>query len=195
VRRYVAPVGIAVGAAGFAAALTATYRGMRDVMTSKGGFCASGGPYVIGSHCTSGEVHLLTFGMLGLFVFGAVYFSFMAWYEAPLLGPGLFAWAVLFGLLGWNFIDLGALHKPAGMGGTGGWVVSGAIFWAMALGGLVPAVLMAVVWLRRGGAPDPATMVPEPLVRAAAYPVLTAQPPPAAPVPTRLVIPPKEPPL
>jgi hypothetical protein len=170
---------------------------MRDVMVSKGGACASGGPYVIGSHCTSGQVHLLTFGMLGLFVFGAVYFGFMAWDDGPVLGTALFGWAVLFGLLGWNFIYLGAVNKPAGQTGTSGWVVSGVVFWAMALGGLVPAVLLAVGWLRRGGAPDPAIQVPEPLVRAAVHPAVA--PPsvsqPAAPIaPTRLVIPPKEPP-
>lgn len=185
-----------MGAAGFAAALTTTSMGMRDVMSSEGGFCASGGPYVIGSHCTSGQVHLLTFGMLGLFVFGGVYFSFMAWQGAPLLGPALFMWAALFGVLGWNFIDLGALNKPAGQVSSGGWVVSGVVFWVMALGGLVPAVLLAVGWLRRGGAPDPEPLFPEPLMRASVHPVAAPPGPgPAAPtVPTRLVIPPKEPP-
>jgi hypothetical protein len=168
---------------------------MRDVMTSRGGFCASGGPYVIGSHCTSGQVRLLTFGMLGLFVFGGMYFAFMAWYQAPLLGPLLFMWAALFGVLGWNFIDLGAIDKPAGQGSTGGWVTSGVVFWLMALGGLVPAAVMAVNWLRSGGGPDPEPLFAEPLVRAARHPVAPRPSAPAAPtVPTRLVIPPKEPP-
>lgn len=35
------------GAAGFTACLLSLFTGMRDVMRTDGGFCASGGPYVI----------------------------------------------------------------------------------------------------------------------------------------------------
>jgi hypothetical protein len=91
---------VAVGAAGFAASLVATYVAMRDVMTTSGGFCARGGPYVISSQCSSGQVNLLIGGVVGLFVFGALYLGFLAWMEGPVLGMGLLGWAALFGLLG-----------------------------------------------------------------------------------------------
>jgi hypothetical protein len=166
--------------------------GMRDVMTSSGGFCARGGPYAISSQCSSAQVNLLIAGMVGLFVFGAVYLGLLAWMEGPVLAMGLVGWAALFGVLGFNFIQLG-LNKPGeGSGHVSGWITSGVIFWVMALGGLIPAVALAIGWLRRGGEPEP-SLFKEPLVRAAVHPVPTPLASPEAPpqpsVPTRLVIP------
>ena len=55
---------VAFSAAGFTAALTCVYRGMRDLMVSSGGFCASGGPYQINPDqvCSSGQIWLLMGG-------------------------------------------------------------------------------------------------------------------------------------
>jgi hypothetical protein len=157
---------VLVTAAGFAAALTAVYVGMRDVMRTSGGFCASGGPYVIAHQCPKGATGLLIGGMLGLFVFGAAYLGALSWADGPVLAMGLVGWAALFGALGWNFLDLG-VHPPAHQSGTGGWTLSGIVFWLMALGGLVPALGLAVGWLRRGGEPDPGPDYPHvPLVMA-----------------------------
>jgi hypothetical protein len=165
---------------------------MRDVMTTSGGFCARGGPYVISSQCTSGQTGLLFAGMVGLFVFGGLYLGCLAWMEGPVLGMGLVGWAALFGLLGFNFIQLG-LNKPGESDAhVSGWIVSGVVFWAMALGGLIPAVALAVGWLRRRGEPEP-SLFREPLVRAAVHPAAEAPsslaPPEQPSVPTRLVIP------
>jgi hypothetical protein len=178
---------VAVGAAGFVASLIATYMAMRDVMTTSGGFCARGGPYVISSQCSSGQTNLLLGGVVGLFVFGALCLGCLSWMEGPVLGMSLFGWALLFGLLGFNFIQLG-LNKPGeGSGRVSGWITSGIVFWVMALGGAIPAVALAVGWLRRRGQPEP-PLFREPLVRAAAHPA--PAPAPAEPtVPTRLVIP------
>jgi len=43
------------------------------------------------------------------------------------------------------------------MSGGSGWLFTGAVFWLMAAGGLVPVMGAAVRWLRRGGQPQPAT--------------------------------------
>ena len=178
---------MAVAAAGFAASLTATYLAMRDVMTSSGGFCARGGPYVISSQCTSGQTGLLFAGMVGLFLFGALYLGFLAWMEGPVLGMGLVAWAALFGLLGFNFVQLGLSKPGEGDAHVSGWIVSGVVFWVMALAGLVPAVALAIGRLRRRGEPEP-SLFREPLVRAAVHAV-PEQPASQPTAPTRLVIP------
>lgn len=164
-RRLLGPAGTLVFAAGFAAALTSAYIGMRDVIRTSGGFCASGGPYVIAHHCASGQTKALTFGMLGLFVLGGGYAGFTAWVEGPLLGAALLMWAAIFGALGWNFV-----YPPHG---RSGYMATGVVFWAMALGGLVPALLLALGWLRRRGDPEPApapAAPTRPLVRAAVMP-------------------------
>jgi hypothetical protein len=82
------------------------------------------------------------------------------------LGVGLLMWSALFGALGWNFIQL-AINPPHGQGSTGGWVVSGAVFELMALGGLIPVLVMIGGWLRRSGQPEPTPTPIQPLVKAA----------------------------
>jgi hypothetical protein len=183
---------VAVGGAGFVASLVGTYVAMRDVMTASGGFCARGGPYVVSSQCTSGQTGLLFAGVAGMFVFGALCLGFLAWMDGPVLGASLVGWAALFGLLGFNFIQLG-LNKPGESDAhVGGWIVSGVVFWTLALAGLVPALALAAGWLRRRGAPEP-PLFREPLVRAAVHPApqppASLAPPEQASVPTRLVIP------
>ncbi len=155
-RRWLAPLGVFVGAAGFAAGLTCAYLGMRDLMINSGGSCASGGPYQVaaGHQCGSGA-GLLFAGILGLLIFGAVFAGATSAGGGP--GSGMDAsflmWAALFGALGWNFLSLG-LNPPEHMTGAGGWIVAGGVFELMALGGVVPLVWSAREWLARGGAPE-----------------------------------------
>ena len=140
---------VGLGAAGFVACLISAYVGMRDVMRTSGGFCANGGPYVIAHQCSSGDTKLLIIGIFGMLVSAGVLALATAWLDGPATGVGLLMWAGLFGALGWNFIDL-SIHPPKGQSGTGGWVASGAVFELMALGGLIPVLMMAVGWLRSG---------------------------------------------
>jgi hypothetical protein len=164
-----APVTIA-GAAGFTACLLAAFTGMRDVMQTDGGFCASGGPYVIAHQCSIGDVHLLTVGIVGGLLATACYAIGTAVLGRPASSAGLLAWTALFGVLGWNFIYLS--HHPGAQlqGSTSGWQTTGVVFWVMALGGLIAFVALAVSGLRSPRRPSPTMMGIQPLVRAAAGP-------------------------
>lgn len=158
-----------VSAAGFAAALTALYRGMRDLMINSGGFCASGGPYAInpGQVCSTGQVWLLFGGVLAGLVFaGLLVFSSSRYSDGALAGVALLIWAALFGALGWNFISLG-IDPPQDVSGGAGWIFSGVVFWLMALGGLIPGVMALTGSWREVGMPQRERSVfEEPLVRA-----------------------------
>ncbi|HEY1413680.1 MAG TPA: hypothetical protein VGF36_16150 [Rhodopila sp.] len=156
-----------VGGVGFLAAVAAVYKGMRQVMVTSGGFCASGGPYTIapGHQCTSSDVDLVVFGIIGMLVLGGVALAAAAAADWSSLMLGLVAWAVLFGVLGLNFVSLG-FSPPHGQSGAGGWIITGIVFWLMALGGLVPVISGAFGWMRRGGQPEPPTAPAFPLVRA-----------------------------
>ena len=156
-RKIVGGLLVAVGDAGAVLAVAALYKGMRDVMVNNGGFCASGGPYAIaaGHQCASSDTVYVLAGILGLFLFGAVGLAATAWLDGPALATGLGLWGLLFGALGWNFLDLGL--NPPSHGSGAGWIVCGVLFWAMALGGLVPVAGMALGWARRGGKPEPPT--------------------------------------
>jgi hypothetical protein len=159
---------VAVGAAGFVACLVCVYSGMRDVMRTSGGFCASGGPYAIapGHQCSSGDVRLMLVGILGGLVFAGVVAAATGWLEGSVVGVSLLMWSALFGALGWNFLQL-AINPPKGQSSTGGWIASGAVFELMALGGLIPVLIMLAGWLRRGGRAEPAPTPIQPLVKAA----------------------------
>lgn len=78
-----------MAATGFAASMTAAYRGMRDVMITSGGFCAKGGPYVVANECGDGQTALLLLGVLGLFVFGASLAAALSAVGGPVLGTVL----------------------------------------------------------------------------------------------------------
>jgi len=166
-RRWLAPLGVFVGAAGFAAGLTCTYLAMRDLMVNSGGSCASGGPYAVaaGHECGS-EATLLFVGIVALLIFGAVFAGATSAGGGPGSGmdAGFLMWAALFGALGFNFLQLG-FDPPEDMSGAGGWIVAGVIFELMALGGLVPLTWSAREWLARGGAPE-APLFKGPRVRA-----------------------------
>jgi hypothetical protein len=185
-------LGTALAAAGVAAGITAVYVGMRDLMVESGGTCASGGPYEIANECSSGQIGLLFGGIVALLLFTALHAAMEHWADGPRIGwPAIMG--VLFLVLGWNFIDLG-LDPPRDDGSSIGWLVSGVVFWLMAVGFLAPAAIRAAEWLRRGGEPEP-VVFSQATVRAAPPPP-GAQPPapaPAAVVPARLVIPPRAP--
>jgi hypothetical protein len=172
-RRLAGVAGVLLGSAGVAACLRSASAGMRDVMQADGGSCASGGPYVIARQCSGGDMRLLMAGILGGLLCTAVLVVATAGLGLSGARAGLLAWSGLFGVLGWNFISLG-LH-PAGSGSPGpasssGWLVSGGVFWLLAVGGLVPLLSGIIGDLRLAGRPDPLMTSAQPLVRAAFVP-------------------------
>jgi hypothetical protein len=136
VRPRPAWIGVFAGAAGFAGGLAATFTGMRHVLRTTGGFCASGGPYEIRDQCPKGDTELLVLGILGLVVAGLVVAGFVARCDGSVVGVSLLMWAALFGALGFNFLDVGTS------------TFTGVLFELMALGGLIPAISLLVDWLR-----------------------------------------------
>ena len=136
-----------IGAGGFVAALVSLYLGMRDVMRTSGGFCASGGAYVIAHPCSSSDVKLVLFGVFGMLLAAVVVLVGLALCRGSLLGAGLLMWTGLFGALGWNFLSLG-FNPPAHQSGTAAWIVCGVIFELMAAGGLIPVVMMVISAIR-----------------------------------------------
>jgi hypothetical protein len=147
-----------LGGGGFVAALVSLYIGMRHVMRTSGGFCASGGPYVIAHQCSGSDVELILFGIFGMLLAALAVLVGLALLRGPLLVAGLLMWTGLFGALGWNFLSLG-FSPPAHQSGTAGWIVSGVIFELMALGGLIPALMVLV-----NGARDRAASGPGPQI-------------------------------
>ncbi len=164
--KIVALIGVFIGAAGFAASLTAVYEGMRSVMIDNGGFCASGGPYEIaaGHQCDNGAATLLFGGIFAMLLCGGLLLGATGWWGGgSIMGVGLFMWAALFGALGFNFLQLG-FDPPAHMNGTG-WVICGVIFELMALGGLIPGI-MAFADSAKDEADPSRTTFAAPIVRA-----------------------------
>lgn len=161
--KLLAPAGVLLGAAGFAAALTCLYRGMRSVMYEAGGFCAQGGPYEIANECTNGQVALMLIGVFAMLIFGGVFAGASNAYGSSAMGAGFLMWGALFGALGWNFVELG-LDQPGPMGLAWGWIVCGAVFWLMAAGGFWGAFQLAREWAGQGGEPE--QLFEPPLVRA-----------------------------
>jgi hypothetical protein len=166
--RTAAKLAAAVAGLGFLASVAAAYKGMRDVMVTSGGFCASGGPYAIaqGHQCNTSAVAYLLAGIGGMVVLGGITLVLTSAADGPAMETGLIGWAVLFGALGFNFISLG-FNPPKNVGGGGAWILCGFVFWAVAIGGLVPLAGEAFGWLRRGGKPEPPTAPFAPIVRAA----------------------------
>ena len=119
-----------VAAFGLAACLTLIWLGMRAVMDI-GGACAEGGPFVPVQPCPPGAPAALTLGMLGIFGSGA-----LGLYAGAQIGGGwaalpLLAWPVLFGSLGWNFLEYGFTFEEGGI--VWGWLVPGVMFILMAV--------------------------------------------------------------
>jgi hypothetical protein len=149
------PVTLA-GTSGFVAALVSLYIGMRHVMRTSGGYCASGGPYVIAHQCSSSDVKLILFGVFGMLLAAGVLMVGLGLLRGPLLAAGLLMWTGLFGALGWNFLSLG-FSPPPSTSGSGAWIACGVVFELMALGGLIPALMVLVGGLRdrAGSGPGP----------------------------------------
>ena len=114
--------------------LTWTYLSMRAVMDI-GGSCADGGPYVSAHPCPSGA------GFIGLAIPLGIVAAMTATVAAvSLKAPtlGMLSWALLFGSLGWNFLDYGFFGFD---GADPGFIVCGVVFELMAL----PALLVTVI--------------------------------------------------
>jgi hypothetical protein len=114
--------------------ITWTYLGMRAVMDI-GGACATGGPYVPVQPCPEGASVLISIAppVLLLATFAAT--GVAVTLKAPtLLLP---MWVLLFGSLGWNFLE----YAFKGDGVEVSWLVCGIVFEAMAL----PAAALLVV--------------------------------------------------
>ena len=114
-------VGLVIVTAG----LTVVFLSMRAVMDI-GGYCASGGPYVIAQECPEGAAALMPAGiiggLLGLWMYGVA--------AAKLPGPRLtlLTWSALFLSLGWNFWEYG-LNPPDGSDElVWGWIICGIVF-------------------------------------------------------------------
>jgi hypothetical protein len=147
-----------VGAGGFAAALVSLYTGMRHVLRTSGGYCASGGPYVIAHQCSSSDVKLILFGIFGMLLAAAVLMVGLGLLRGPLLAASLLMWTGLFGALGWNFLSLG-FNPPHGQSGGGVWIACGVVFELMALGGLIPALMAMVSGVRDRAASGPGPQI------------------------------------
>lgn len=110
------------------------YFSMRAVM-DVGGMCAEGGPYVIETHCPKGSALFTTISVP--LWFAGVFIGLFAGASMRAPTPILPAWFLLFGLLGWNFLDY-AFAVPGGVELS--WLVCGIVFELMAL----PAL---AIWL------------------------------------------------
>lgn len=132
------------GVAGVAAGITIVFLGMRAVM-EVGGACADGGPYVSAQPCPEGVPLAMLVGILG-----GIASAFLAAWKGSVIGDNagsvvLLAWPALFGALGLNFLVYGFDPPGDDPGWAWGWLVCGALFWAMAFGPLL--VGRATSWL------------------------------------------------
>ena len=108
-----------------AMSLVWAFLGMRSVM-DVGGACADGGPYVSAQPCPDGTI-LLTVA-IPLMMITAMGGTVVA---AMLSAPNLLIpmWGLLFGSLGWNFLEYGFADD----GLVWGWIICGVVFELMAL--------------------------------------------------------------
>jgi hypothetical protein len=128
---------MAIGWVGFTLAFTVLFLSMRAVL-AVGGYCAEGGPYVIGTHCPGNTAWLTPLSIwIGLACVGA------GFYLARGLGASLIllAWPILFIGLSLNFLQAG-FPADGTVELTG--LLLGVMFLVM---GAVPLVL----WLRPRG--------------------------------------------
>jgi hypothetical protein len=132
-----------VGVAGLAFCITLLWFGMRAVLDI-GGFCASGGPYVIAEACPDAVIATTPLSILG----GLLAVGLMLWGGAGLgagwMGLVFLAWPALFISLGWNFLQYG-FFPPDG-GWVWSWIICGVLFVAI---GVVP-LWVAIAALRDG---------------------------------------------
>jgi hypothetical protein len=131
--------GLVVAVALIGVALAWTYLGMRAIMDI-GGACATGGPYVPAQLCPEGASTLLSMGIPLLLLATFAASGIALWINAPTLL--LLMWFLLFGSLGWNFLEYAVAEDDVVMG----WLIPGIMFELMAL----PALLLwfGSSWLR-----------------------------------------------
>ena len=176
-RRITGAVMIIIGAGAFAACLRSVLAGMRDVMVNDGGSCGDGGPYVIEKQCSIGDIRLLLVGIIGGLIAVAVYAGGTSRISRSAPSAGLLAWVAAFGALGWNFVSL-VINPPAGQGRSVGYLISGVVFLALAVGGLAPLVYGLIGDLRQGNQPAAVRgPVQQPIVQAVIPPGLGTAPP------------------
>jgi hypothetical protein len=171
-KKLVAALVAFAGATAFTACLLALVDGMRDVAQTDGGFCASGGPYVIAHQCSSSDIRLIMIGIFGALIAAGFYAGGSAGLGSKAASAGLILWAALFGTLGWNFVSIGHSGAP-------GMLFTGVLFLAMAVGGLIPLLFRLADDLRSPySQPSPVIPGMQPLVRAAVPGVPGMQPGP-----------------
>ena len=133
-----------VGVAALAFCITLLWFGMRAVM-DLGGFCASGGPYVVAVECPDAVLATTPLSIFGGFAAAGL----MIWGGTALGGSWMslvfLAWPALFLSLGWNFLEYG-FFPPDG-GWIWSWLFCGAVFVLM---GGVP-LIGAIGMLREEG--------------------------------------------
>ncbi len=126
--------------------LTWAFLSMRVVM-DVGGSCADGGPYVSAQPCPGGA------GFIGIAIPVMILATFAGTFAAiSIQAPNLLVpmWTILFGSLGWNFLEYG-FSGPEG--NVPGWIVCGVVFELMALPGLVAVVVSrGTMWTSGKGA-------------------------------------------
>jgi hypothetical protein len=121
--------------------LTWTFFSMRAVM-NVGGACADGGPYVSAQPCPDGS-YLIAIAAPVMIITAMAGSAAALSINAPnLLIP---MWGLLFGSLGWNFLE----YAVKGDGIVWGWMVCGVMFWLMA----APAVFGILVGIKNAVLP------------------------------------------
>jgi hypothetical protein len=98
-----------------------------SIVSGLGGFCASGGPYVIETECPESVVLFAPLSVFGLFIATGIGFFLARGFGTPLI---VWGWPILFVGLGWQFILSGL------QGSITGWVV-GILFVVMGAAPLV----------------------------------------------------------
>jgi hypothetical protein len=91
--------GAFAGWALFVFCFTVLYRGV-ETLSGLGGFCASGGPYVIQTECPSSVLWALPLGFVGVFVSWVIAFVVQKGFSTPLV---VWGWPILFVGLGIQF--------------------------------------------------------------------------------------------
>lgn len=138
--RFAGPVwripGAIVAWALFAFGFTLLYQGSA-ALSQIGGFCASGGPYVIETECPDAVLWALPLGFVLVFISWALGFVFQRGFSAPLV---VWGWPILFVGLGLEFF----FSIPSSGAFVG--ILCGTLFVLM---GLAPLIFEARAGLRR----------------------------------------------
>jgi hypothetical protein len=136
-----APAVVVVCVFVLALCLTWAFFAMRAVM-DVGGSCADGGPYVSAQPCPGGA-GLIAIAVPVMLITAMVGSAAALSVDAPnLLIP---MWGLLFGSLGWNFLEAGL----TGPDPVWGWIVCGVVFELMAL----PALLAILAGIKNAVLP------------------------------------------